>query len=554
MKFRPGPGAVTAAALLAVVVTFGVFGQRLASAVAAPDFGTVYDHPDAIYGIWKVQHGRPLYEECRSGDYVIELFNFGFYTLYGKVLGALGIIDAGVLRWGKFLSLSLITLGAGGQLLTLRALLGPAGWRRWWPAALAAVLLFWFGFTNWFAFSVRADIPALAATAWGLFAYVRFAARGPGGRPGLAALVVCSLIFTAAWSCKQVCVWSFSGLVLFELVAGGGGSLRRALALATPFSLLVGLAFVIGGRVYFDNVIVAPGSQPAYRPILILQQSVKAGLAYPFAFGFAALGIGLFAREILARWRGGQSLRAALSADRTRAALMTVAAVATTMNLLSFGRAGALREHIFEAALTLTTLAVWTLADLAGEPGAGRTRWAAVATFAGTGLLPLTQLLAYGGLSGVIGRLHADFVPRPPTLYARPDDYARIQAFNGFLRTLPGPIFSFGVLSLPWLTNDPAAPALIVLPDAHEAMAERGLLRGGGWRDFYRQRRVGSLLLERSASADLAAAEACGYRQVPVPAEIDMAPFTGRAFSVVGSRDTVVLVRAADPGANQSPR
>ena len=155
----------------------------------------------------------------------------------------------------------------------------------------------------------------------------------------------------------------------------------------------------------------------------------------------------------------------------------------------------------------------------------------------------------------MIGRLHVDFVPRTPTLYARPDDYARVQAFNRFLQTLPKPIFTFGLLGLPWSSNDNQFPAFVVLPDVHEAMARRGLLRGGGWRDFYRQRRAGTLLLEHNSTTDIAAAQANGYRVVSIPPEVNMSPFTGHAFSVVGSRDTVVLVRGEEaPGSDQPSR
>ena len=372
MRFRPEPAAITAVAFFAALVSFGVFGQRLASTLSAPDFGTVCDQSDALYGVWKLQHGLPLYEDCRSGNYCVEVFNFGFYALYAAVLGLFGVGDAGLMRAGKFLTLGLAVAGTAAHVLTLCELLAPETWRRWRGTVLAGVLLLWFSFTNWFVFSVRCDLPAMAFTAWALWVYLRYGLMDSQHPRGTTGLVLASLLFAAAWSCKQVYVWSFSSLVVFECLSVGG--VKRLAALALPFGGVIAISLWIGGRLYFENTILAPSLNP-WHASLIVQQTAKAMLAYPFIFVFAALGLAIWAARTAHRFAAVDDglgafvprLRLALRQDQRGTALVAVALGTTMMNVVSFGREGAIREHIFESALTLTTLALVTLATLGND-------------------------------------------------------------------------------------------------------------------------------------------------------------------------------------------
>lgn len=484
-----------------------VFGIRLVSVLKQGDlFETTGGEGSLVYGIWRAQHGHPLYAWPAAEDYTFyaSAGNFLFYVLYGRLFAACGIGGDGILVWGRLLSALFALLGAGIQ-WRLLSRLASAGASRPVMAILAlAPLLVWLGpFVSWWALSVRPDVAAVSAAIAALSACLRGLERN-----SVKWILLASLVFFLSWSLKQSCVWTWAG-ACFTLAFDR--RLRQAAALAIPCGALITLALLLGGEVYRHHVLWAQSPLVVTDFSLSHATSEAARGVLPVAFFWAGLAYAPALR------RDGSSRGTAAGGEHTVdepgagrpavARLLTVVfGLSVSFGVLILARSGTSRNHLFEAFVAASILSSWGFVRVL-DASRGGIRSPALPFGV---LLPLTTA-AFCGVQIVrfneIGRL---------TLASR-EEYLRTRDFAAFLERLPKPVFiRHGILAQPWHSTEGRFPAPVVDWLFYTTAEKRGLLRKGGLARQVAERRYGTLVIGRDGVL-YPTAVAAGYEPFPMP-------------------------------------
>jgi hypothetical protein len=471
-----------------------------------------------IDSIWRCMHHRPVYAWPFTFPFSLSLYNYLFYNAYARVLTLIGAWDAGILTWGRQLTLLFALAGGLAQWRLVRSLLKLRGAASALSLLLSVGLWLCTSLVKYWAIAIRPDMAAAALVMIALWIIVR--------QPRFA-FAYAGVLLYLAWAFKQSVVLAFASLCLWLLLKKRWRDLAM---LAAVFAALVAATLLLGTPEYRFSILVAP-------------QMVK-GFSFGLPWILHALGTGLTAvllnlywvaaPLVLARASGGtpktdagarkSSLKAGLcqgttsvvpqmqnnergvlpaaeklvecvlesrfvsghdfsravnGAKSTRALapeecfsgvqrflslLTTVFAIALIVGLAGMGKVGGTSNYLFEAfaaGSTLLQLAVFTV------PGR-----------------LVTSLLLFGcvqpavQIAGVaIGFHHQgkrDMVP-----IATATEYADAVTLRNRLAAMKKPIFTTdGAFEIPWLSTDNGAPAITIDPNFQEVARTREVKDG----------------------------------------------------------------------------
>ncbi|HTQ06389.1 MAG TPA: hypothetical protein VMI54_21165 [Polyangiaceae bacterium] len=448
--------AIAAELVVAACGAAGVLAVRLASWTKCWRWAiTEGREGPVIYALWRLLHGRPLYEPTVQEPYTVTFYNFGFYEAYAFVMRHLGVNDERLLSEPRLLSLAGAAFGAVLFVLLGARLARPVKRLEWLTLGSLAFVV-WFGsqFVSWWAFAVRPDVWAAAFALGGLSLVV-----GALEETRVERLVLASLVFAGAWSFKQSSVWTFAGALVGVTLEERRAS--RSLALLAPFAVVAAVSLYAGGAVYRENIIQAPALS-RFHWSLFAGVFARAIPQNPFVFGFWPL---VFAWE--SRSGLGTAWRKLARAERL---LVVVALVTVLFGSVALGREGSNKNHLLEG-FVACALAAWCA--LQRLPAAAP-RWLSLA--GGLAALPLAVLPVLQ-LGAAAHALPANRFGR--TLFCDDADARAFTALNQAIVALPHPLFADDdVFSQPWHSTADRYPAL-VLDGGWYAIARReGLLPG----------------------------------------------------------------------------
>jgi hypothetical protein len=404
-----------------------------------------FDSVQPIYAVWKAVHHAPVYEWPLSYPFSLALYNYLFYNTYAFFLRMVGATGADIMTYGRLFTLVFPVMGAVAQWKLLEHYLNLRGIRSALSLIFAAGLWLCTSIVRYWALAIRPDMGAIALVMVALYIVVR--------RPRFA-FAYSGVVFYFAWSFKQSVVLAFAGVCLFLLFQKRW---RDLLVLATVFSALVAATLLLGTPEYRFNILVAPGLVKEFSLTWASQMAPKSlvsnsyWILAPIALLIAASGRRL---------------------DNTVRLLTIVLVVALAGGLAEMTKIGGWDNYLLEAFVagsTLLQIAVFT------TPG----RFVSALAVVGC-IIPAIQLATVP--SGT--RLHAFGTVG----IATPDEYADALAMRDRLASMKKPIFSTDpMFSLPWISNDNRAPALVIDSIFHDATRSQcrdgcveGMLQKGG--------------------------------------------------------------------------
>jgi hypothetical protein len=481
------------ATLLIVLPNLAVFGARAVSVAVEGSFDeTTGTERVPIYGVWKALNGHSVYERPFEPTYYPALYNGGFYYTYATVARAFGWSGGDVVTGSRFLTACLALAGAW---ISARLLLtGSASRDRWVYVAAMAVWLSSAG-VSWFYLTVRPDIVSLVPAIAALLVCIR---AWQSGR--ILPFAAASLLFFAAWGCKQSTVGTLAGVCLLALVQRRGALL---LALVLPFVVCVAVSLAVGGPAYRFNVLVLP-SLAGLTPLTVaVPQIARVFLPNPLLVLVPAV----FHREwgaALRRIGGGRAPES--SAIRVSLRVLTFAAIGSwILCLVALMRDGGYRNSLLEAYIVSSLLAV-SLVLHARNAGASLSRRGRTALLAGciiTAAYPIGQLFSGERL----GTMHV----------ASPERFEEGRRLAASLARVPKPLFvEESLFAEPWFSTDGKFPAVVLDNYAYLQWRARGHYRDGGVESLILQRRFTALLLSGTLGLR-EAAERAGYERAPLP-------------------------------------
>jgi len=396
-----------------------------------------------IDSIWRCMHHRPVYVWPFTFPFSLSLYNYLFYDAYAGVLRLIGAWDAGILTWGRQLTLLFALAGGLAQWRLVRSLLKLRGTASALSLSLAMGLWLCTSLVKYWAIAIRPDMAAAALVMIALWVIVR--------QPKLA-FAYAGVLLYLAWAFKQSVVLAFVSLCLWLLLKKRW---RDLAVLAGVFAALVATTLLLGTPEYRFSILVAP-------------QMVK-GFSFGLPWILHALGTGLTAVFLNLYWVAAPFVLARASggvrrADHTINLLTTVFAIALIVGLAGMGKVGGTSNYLFEAFVagsTLLQLAVFTV------PGR-----------------LVISLLLFGcvqpavQIAGVaIGFHHQgkrDMVP-----IATAAEYASAVTLRDRLAAMKKPIFTTdGAFQLSWLSTDNGAPAITIDPNFQEVARTREVKDG----------------------------------------------------------------------------
>jgi hypothetical protein len=461
---------------LCAILALVVFGIRVTSLLRHGDLcSTSGGDATAIYGIWKVQIGEPLYEWPFTQSLPLSPYNYFFYHFYAGVLSAFGIKGASLPVGGALATLFLAVFGAIAQWKVMHLVLRDEVARRNDSLLALLVLTAWIGtgMVGWWALTVRPDIGAVAFATAGLWAYLT-ASRG--GQRSWILLMTASILFYLAWSFKQSTVWTVTGVCSFVLFYRR--RLWHAIQLIVPCGSLMALTIWIGGTNYWENIFVGMSQNP-----LSVDHFVKtAPLAFlPSLFFWGFWVYALVATPVVFDHECRTDTREGLS---SLILLCFVVCISLAGGLISTARVGCSRNQLFEAFMSSASLSSCLFIKykgVQGTKGHGSLRVAAILILSMT-LLPGAQLLLFNR----IGRL---------TL-ASQQEYVQRKRFAECLQGVQKPLFTRDeMFSLPWLSTGGRYPAYVIPWDVYDPVLKAGLI-GEGVDELIMHQRFGSVLLD----------------------------------------------------------
>jgi len=432
-----------AAVLLFVILNLAVFLERLVSVLR---YGALFpfDSVQPIYAVWKAVHHLQVYEWPLAYPYSLALYNYLFYYTYAFFLRAVGATGAGIMMWGRLFTPVFVIIGAIAQWKLVQYNLNLRGARSALSLIFALGLWFCTSIVRYWALSIRPDMGAIALVMVALYMVVRQPRYG---------FVYAGVLFYFAWSFKQTAVMAFAGVCLFLLFHT---QWRNLVLLVTVFSGLVAATLLLGTPEYRFDILVAPGlvrefsftwaSQMAPKSIVSNAYWILAPVALLFAAG---------ERRI----------------DDVVRMFTIVLAVALIGGLAGMTKVGGWDNYLLEAFVAGSTMLQ-------------------IAIFTAPGRFVIALVL-YGC---IIPAIQAATVPSGTHQHvfgtvgiATASDYEDAVALRDRLASMSKPIFTTDpMFSLPWISTDNRAPALVIDSLFHDATRDRcqngcveGLLQRG---------------------------------------------------------------------------
>jgi hypothetical protein len=461
-----------------------------------------------IDSIWRCIHHRPVYVWPFTFPFSLSLYNYLFYDAYAGVLRLIGAWDAGILTWGRQLTLLFALAGGLAQWRLVRSLLKLRGTASALSLSLAMGLWLCTSLVKYWAIAIRPDMAAAALVMIALWVIVR--------QPKLA-FAYAGVLLYLAWAFKQSVVLAFVSLCLWLLLKKRW---RDLAVLAGVFAALVATTLLLGTPEYRFSILVAP-------------QMVK-GFSFGLPWILHALGTGLTAVFLNLYWVAAPFVlaRASVRVPKTdagarKSSLKTGLCQGTTLVVpqmqqnnrwaLAPGKISHLQEGLGQRFLSLLTT-VFAIALIVGLAGMGKvggtSNYLFEAFVAGSTLLQLavftvpgrlvTSLLLFGcvqpavQIAGVaIGFHHQgkrDMVP-----IATATEYASAVTLRDRLAAMKKPLFTTdGAFQLSWLSTDNGAPAITIDPNFQEVARTREL--NGGIEGMLQRGEIPTVML---ASGDL---------------------------------------------------
>jgi hypothetical protein len=441
-----------------------------------------------IDSIWRCMHHRPVYAWPFTFPFSLSLYNYLFYDAYAGVLRLIGAWDAGILTWGRQLTLLFALAGGFAQWRLVRSLLKLRGVASDLSLSLSVGLWLCTSLVKYWAIAIRPDMAAAALVMIALWVIVR--------QPRFAFAYAGGLLYLA-WAFKQSVVLAFVSLCLWLLLKRRW---RNLAMLAGVFAALVAATLLLGTSEYRFSILVAP-------------RMVK-GFSFGLPWILHALGTGLTAVFLNLYWVAAPFVlaRASVRVPKTdagarKSSLKTGLCQGTTLVVpqmqqnnrwaLAPGKISHLQEGLGQKFLSLLTT-VFAIALIIGLAGMGKvggtSNYLFEAFAAGSTLLQLavftvpgrlvTSLLLFGcvqpavQIAGVaIGFHHQgkrDMVP-----IATAAEYASAVTLRDRLAAMKKPIFTTdGAFQLSWLSTDNGAPAITIDPNFQEVARTREV-KGG---------------------------------------------------------------------------
>jgi hypothetical protein len=427
-----------AAVLAFVILNLAVLFLRI---VSIRLYGSLcpFDSSLAIYPVWKVIHHLPVYEWPFSYPFSLALYNYLFYYSYAFFLRLAGASGAGIMMWGRFLTPAFPIVGAIAQWRLVQRHLNLRG--------ALSILSFFFAVGLWFctsivrhwALSIRPDMASVALVMIALYLIARhrrfsFAFAGA--------------LFYLAWSFKQTVVLALVGVCLFLVIEKRW---RDLAVLAAVFAALAGATLLLGTPEYRFDILVAPGLVREFSLRWASQVAPKSMISNCYW---------ILAPVALLLAQAGRR------ADDTVRMLTIVLVVALAGGLAGMTKVGAWDNYLLEAFVAGSTLLQ-------------------LAVFSAPGRLA-SALVLFGC---IVPAIQIATAPNGPHLHPfgtvgifSAADYADASSLRDRLATMKKPIFTTDpMFSLPWISNDNRAPALVIdniFHDATRARCQSGCVEG----------------------------------------------------------------------------
>ncbi|MDR3773950.1 MAG: hypothetical protein P4L26_11415 [Terracidiphilus sp.] len=433
------------------VLNLAVFSLRLLSVWK---YGSLFSTQSGeflmIYSIWKGMRHLPVYEWPFAFPFSLSLYNYLFYEFYAAVLRMIGAWDAGIETWGRLLTSLFAFVGAFAQWRLIGNRLNLRGARSLLSFLFALGLWLSTSIVRYWALTIRPDLPAAALVMAAFWMVLR---------PSRFNFALAGVFFYLAWSFKQSAVLTLAAVCLFLLFHKRWRDLS---VLAGVFAVLSGATILLGTPEYRFSVLVAPRLIHSAFWFPVLWRALAHPLITNFYWMVAPLALLLAA--------------GARRADRTVQLTATVFAIALLGGLAGMGTIGASDSYLLEAFVagsTLFQIAVFT---------------------APAGLVE--ALLLIGCLQPA---LQLTMIPSGRSTFgtvqlASPAEFANAVEVRDRLAQMKRPIFTTDQsFSLPWISTDDRAPALII--DHFFSDATPGRAQNGGFRGMLQRGEVPTVIL-----------------------------------------------------------
>ena len=427
-----------AAVLIFVVLNLAVFLLRV---VSVWRYGALFgpDSSLAIYPVWKAVHHIPVYEWPLAYPFSLALYNYLFYDTYAFFLRLVGASGGAIMIWGRLFTVVFPVMGAIAQWKLVQYHLNLRGIQCVFSLFFAVGLWFCTSIVRHWALCIRPDMGAIAMVMVALYIVVR--------RPRFA-FAYAGVLFYLAWSFKQTVVLTFVGVCLYLLY---NKRWRDLSVLCGIFAVLIAATLVIGSPEYRFDILVAPGLVREFSLAWASQMAPKSVISNAYW---------ILAPIVLLISTTGRRV------DNTVRLLTVVLVVALIGGLAGMTKVGAWDNYLLEAFVagsTLLQIAVFT----------------AQARF-------VNALVLFGC---IIPAIQLATAPSGPHLHtfgtvgiATPSEYVDAVALRDRLALMKKPIFSTDpMFSLPWISNDNHAPALVIdsiFHDATRARCQNGCVEG----------------------------------------------------------------------------
>ncbi len=427
-----------AAVLVFTILNLAIFLLR---AISVWRYGALFpfDSAQSIYGVWKAVHHLPVYEWPLAFPFSLALYNYLFYDTYAFILRLVGATGDGIMTWGRFITPVFAIAGATAQWKLVQHHLKLRGAQSLLSFIFALGLWSCTSIVRHWALSIRPDMGAIALVMVALYIVVR--------RPKLG-FFYAGVLFYLAWSFKQTVVLAVAGVCLFLVL---NKRWRDLSVLVAVFATLVAATLLLGTSLYRFNILVAPGMVKEFSLKWASQMAPKSVISNAYwILAPIALLVTAGARRI----------------DDTVRLLIMVLVVALAGGLAGMTKVGAWDNYLLESFVAGSTLLQ-------------------IAVFSAPGRLA-SALVLYGC---IIPSIQLATVDSGPHLHrfgtvgiATPEEFTDAVLLRNRLAVMKKPIFTTDTMfSLPWISNDNRANALVidkVFHDATQARCENGCVEG----------------------------------------------------------------------------
>jgi len=420
---------ITAVVLFAVL-NLAVFSIR---AISVWHYGSLFSTGSGeflmIYSVWKGIHHLPVYEWPFHFPFSVSLYNYLFYETYSAFLRLIGAWDSCIQTSGRLFTSLFAVLGALAQWRLIQNQLNLRAKRSLLSLLFALGLWLCTSMVRFWALTIRPDLAAVAMVMVALWMMLR---------PSRFAFAFAGVFFYLAWSFKQSAVLALVGVCLYLLFHRRWRDLSILVAV---FALLTAATLALGTPEYRFSVLVAP--------------KLVTGFSLRFAWDegkpFLAENLYWVAVPIVLLFTAG-----ARRADSAFRLLITVFGLTFVAGFLAMSKVGGAPNYLLEAFVAGSTLfqfAVFTAP-----------RQLINALLLLGCVQPALQLAVAPSGRHTFGTVQL----------ASASEYANAIAVRDRLAHMKKPIFTTDQsFSLPWISTDNHAPALIIDPQFHAATRQR---------------------------------------------------------------------------------